>query len=723
MSGIEYEEVEELVDRIFDRLGTDLVVGTPLGIGKPNNVLNELVGRALENPEIELEIWTALSLSKPKPDSELERRLVEPLSERLFGEYPNLRYDVALRNGGLPDNIEVHEFYFQPGKYMGNPEAQQHYHSVNYTHALRAFRNADPDLLLQLVGVGDIDGQRHYNIATNTDLSSDLIDIMLQARAEGERDLMIVGEVNRNMPFMHGDAPIPADVFDAVLNDEQYDFPLFGPPKEPVELVEHAIGLRVSSLIKDGGTLQIGIGSLGDAIASSLILRQEENEAYRELTDALGVKDDTPELIEEWGGLDTFEEGLYASTEMFVEGFLHLYNAGILKRETYDDIHIQQLANEGLTDDGIDGEVLEFLLDQRAIRERLDADDVEYLKEWGIFHEGVEYEDGALEIDGESIETDLGDEQARERIEELALGEELKNGKVLDGAFFLGSKAFYEGLRDLDESERDDLLMRSVQFTNNLYGEYDLKKAQRAHSRFINTGMKATLTGGVVSDGLEDGRVVSGVGGQFNFVNQAHELDDGRSILMIRSTRESGGDVESNIVWNYGHLTIPRHLRDIVVTEYGVADVLGKSDSEVIQELIKIADSRFQDELTKKAKDAGKIPQDWEVPEQYRNNYPEMLEATLGPYQNDGTLARFPFGTKLTDEELDLAGALRDLESKVQNRQFRDLADIRNVKNAIRVPPEAKPYLKRMDLDTPDSLQERALQRAVVLSLTESGAI
>ena len=74
-------------------------------------------------------------------------------------------------------------------------------------------------------------------------------------------------------------------------------------------------------------------------------------------------------------------------------------------------------------------------------------------------------------------------------------------------------------------------------------------------------------------DGLANNQVISGVGGQFDFVDMAQKLDDGRSIILIRATRQSSGGVESNVVWNYGHITIPRHLRDIVVTEYGVADL------------------------------------------------------------------------------------------------------------------------------------------------------
>ena len=155
-----------------------------------------------------------------------------------------------------------------------------------------------------------------------------------------------------------------------------------------------------------------------------------------------------------------------------------------------------------------------------------------------------------------------------------------------------------------------------MSFTNELLGpDWEAKVAQRRDARFINSAMMATLGGAVVSDGLEDGRVVSGVGGQYNFVAQAHDLPGGRSIIAVRATRASGGTLESNIRWNYGHETIPRHLRDIVLTEYGIADIRGRSDAEVAAAMIEIADSRFQAGLVADAKRAGKLPQDYVIPE------------------------------------------------------------------------------------------------------------
>ena len=164
------------------------------------------------------------------------------------------------------------------------------------------------------------------------------------------------------------------------------------------------------------------------------------------------------------------------------------------------------------------------------------------------------------------------------------------------------------------------------------------------------------------SDALESGQVVSGVGGQYNFVAMAHALPDARLIMMLRATHDNKNGLKSSIVWNYGHVTIPRHLRDIVVTEYGVADLLGQSDSEVIKRLIAVADSRFQDELVKEAKAHGKLDAHYEIPERYRRNLPNVLADTLQPWAEAELLPDFPFGTDLTPDELKIVRALKKLK-------------------------------------------------------------
>lgn len=260
--------------------------------------------------------------------------------------------------------------------------------------------------------------------------------------------------------------------------------------------------------------------------------------------------------------------------------------------------------------------------------------------------------------------------------------------------------------------------MTRIGYSNHLYGDERLKRAQRPHARFVNSAMMATLLGAAVSDALEDGRVVSGVGGQYNFVAQAHELDDGRSILQLHAWREDKGKARSNIRWNYGYATIPRHLRDIYVTEYGAADVRYASDRDTIAGMLAIADSRFQEDLLRQAKAAGKIEKSYEIPAAFRNNTPEWLEKTLGPARANGALPSYPFGTDLTAEEIALIPAM----TRLKNAQSSPLSLLRIAARGAPWPPPAaseRVLLARLGLEAPASLLER-FSAALVLGALRS---
>ena len=113
------------------------------------------------------------------------------------------------------------------------------------------------------------------------------------------------------------------------------------------------------------------------------------------------------------------------------------------------------------------------------------------------------------------------------------------DGSLLQAAFFLGSRAFYRALREMPEAERAKLRMTAVSYVNELYGDEPAKRRARVKARFVNNAMMVTLLGAVVSDALEDGRVVSGVGGQYNFIAQAFALADARSVIILRATRRA----------------------------------------------------------------------------------------------------------------------------------------------------------------------------------------
>jgi hypothetical protein len=148
----------------------------------------------------------------------------------------------------------------------------------------------------------------------------------------------------------------------------------------------------------------------------------------------------------------------------------------------------------------------------------------------------------------------------------------------------------------------------------------------------------------------------------------AHALHGGRSVLILRSTRSSRGRVSSNILWNYGHTTIPRHLRDIYVTEYGIADLRGKSDEECVRAMLAVCDARFQDALAAQARNAGKVGPGFCVPEASRRNTPEYILASLGPLRARGEFSAFPFGSDFSPEELGLLPALKKLKEVSAHR-------------------------------------------------------
>jgi len=223
--------------------------------------------------------------------------------------------------------------------------------------------------------------------------------------------------------------------------------------------------------------------------------------------------------------------------------------------------------------------------------------------------------------------------------------------------------------------------------------------------------MMATLLGAATSDALEDGRVVSGVGGQYNFVAMAHALADGRSVLLLRATRRSGRWLESNIRWSYGHTTIPRHLRDIFVTEYGVADLRGRSDEACIRAMLAISDAHFVDRLADDAKRAGKLPRDFRIPDAWRANTPEGLAARLARARAGKRFPSFPFGSDFDETERELLPALGWLKSAVgEPRRWPALAGAWLAPGS---PKGHQPLLRRLGLDRPASLRERALARLV----------
>ena len=610
-----FQNAEAVVDKILSDVGNTIVLGLPLGLGKANHIANALFARAMADRSIKLSIYSALTLEKPRPSSDLEKRFISPVIDRLFGGYPDLSYAKALHAGELPPNIEVTEFFFLAGRWLGSPLAQQNYISANYTHAFNYFLARGVNVVAQLVAKRVVDGAPRYSLSGNTDITVDL----LKVRRAGGAAFKIYGQVNAELPFMPGDGDLPAGEFDGILESPDIEFPLFAPPAEPISDTKYAIGLHIAGLVRDGGTLQIGIGQIGDALAQALIVRNRDESAFRDIIERL-LGGAQPAIALETG---RFEHGLYGVSEMFVEAFLELIKAGVIKRQV----------------------------------------------------------DGAL----------------------------------LHAAFFLGPKGFYRALREMPPERLQQIQMKAVSFTNEIFDQEDAKRRARVDARFVNSTMMATLLGAAISDGLENGRIVSGVGGQYNFVAQAFALQGARSVLALEASRQSGGKAESNIRWSYGHQTIPRHLRDVFVTEYGIADVRGRSDSDVIAAMLAISDSRFQPELIRQAKDAGKLKKSFELSAVHRENYPERIVEALKPFRTNGRLPQFPFGSDFTEVEQRLIPALQILkEASASPWSVLKLA----LSAAISGAATDQAALARLGLDRPKTMTERFYRRLVSATLS-----
>jgi hypothetical protein len=121
--------------------------------------------------------------------------------------------------------------------------------------------------------------------------------------------------------------------------------------------------------------------------------------------------------------------------------------------------------------------------------------------------------------------------------------------------------------------------------------------------------------------------------------------------------------------------------------------------------MLSIADSRFQPELLRVAKESGKIAKDYEIPDAFRNNTPERIETALKPFD----LPPFPFGTDFTPVEQRLLPALERLQHAGPG-QIASLA----LKGFFHTPSaENAEALSRMGLEKPGNVKER-FYRALV---------
>ena len=169
----------------------------------------------------------------------------------------------------------------------------------------------------------------------------------------------------------------------------------------------------------------------------------------------------------------------------------------------------------------------------------------------------------------------------------------LHPGKILAG-FIIGSRRLYDWIDDNPLIE-----LHPTEYVNDPY-----VIAQNDRQVAINSAIEVDLTGQVCADSIGP-KLYSGVGGQLDFIYGASRSKGGVPIIALPSTAVMrDGTMISRIVamlkQGAGVVTSRNHIR-YVVTEYGVAELYGKSIRQRVQALVRIAHPDFRDELLKQA--------------------------------------------------------------------------------------------------------------------------
>ena len=169
-------------------------------------------------------------------------------------------------------------------------------------------------------------------------------------------------------------------------------------------------------------------------------------------------------------------------------------------------------------------------------------------------------------------------------------------GKIIAG-FILGSKRLYKWVHDNP----------LIEFHPTEYVNDPFVIAQNDRMVAINSAIEIDLTGQVCADSIGP-MIYSGVGGQFDFIYGASRSKDGVPIITLPSTAK--GDSLSRIVpmlkKGAGVVTSRNHVR-YIITEFGIADLYGKSIRQRANALINIAHPSFKDELIAQAKELNYI--------------------------------------------------------------------------------------------------------------------
>jgi acyl-CoA hydrolase len=169
----------------------------------------------------------------------------------------------------------------------------------------------------------------------------------------------------------------------------------------------------------------------------------------------------------------------------------------------------------------------------------------------------------------------------------------ISRGRTVVG-FTMGSKRLYRFVDDNPE-----VVFLDIEFVNN-----PVVIAKNPQVTSINSAIQIDLTGQVCADSMGH-KIYSGVGGQVDFVLGSTFAEHGKSIIALPSTAKDGrfSRLVPALERGAGVVTT-RALVDYVITEYGIAELRGRSLTERARDLIRIAHPNFQEDLAREARDA-----------------------------------------------------------------------------------------------------------------------
>ena len=154
----------------------------------------------------------------------------------------------------------------------------------------------------------------------------------------------------------------------------------------------------------------------------------------------------------------------------------------------------------------------------------------------------------------------------------------------------LGSRRLYDYM-----DYRKDLVLKDVAWTNNPF-----RIAQNPKVMAINSAIEVDLTGQVCADSVGT-RIISGVGGQHDFMYGGSLSEGGKTFIAIPSMTEKGVSKIKPVLTEGAGVVTTRHMIQNIVTEYGVAELRGKSIAERAKALIAIAHPSVREELDRAA--------------------------------------------------------------------------------------------------------------------------